>query len=153
MFKEFSYGAVIYKTEDEKILFLLVRSRRSGSWGFPKGHCEKGESPIETAKREIYEETGINEVKFDADFQKRDVYPIDGSLTENKGKRTQKHSVYFLALALTDAKKEPDEEIQDLQWFDFGAALEKLSFESQKETLKEANVKLGGKNGKSVIKK
>jgi tRNA nucleotidyltransferase (CCA-adding enzyme) len=153
MFKEFSYGAVVYKTEDGKILFLLVRSRRSGNWGFPKGHCEKGETPFETAKREIYEETGIRETEFDLEFQKRDVYLIDGSLPENKGKITQKHSVYFLALALTGAKQEPDEEIQEMQWFDFAAAVEKLSFGNQKETLKEAYKKLGGKNGKSVIKK
>jgi tRNA nucleotidyltransferase (CCA-adding enzyme) len=153
MFKEFSYGAVIYKIEDAKILFLLVRSRRNGRWGFPKGHCEKGESPAETAKREIYEETGINGIKFEPDFQKEDVYLIAGSLPENKGKATQKHSVYFLALALTQENKEPDEEIQELRWFDFDAALENLSFENQKKTLKEAYAKLGGKNGKSVIKK
>jgi len=143
MLKEFSYGAVVYKIKEETKLrgapfFMLVRSKRSGKWGFPKGHAEKGESPLETAKREVYEETGIREIEFIKYFQKKDVYLIDGSQPETKGKIVEKHSIYFLALALSEPEKKSDEEIEDLQWFDFNAALEKLSFESQKETLKEA---------------
>lgn len=38
---------------------LLVRGRRSGKWSFPKGHMEGSELALETAKRELYEETGI----------------------------------------------------------------------------------------------
>ena len=38
---------------------LLVQSY-SHKWGFPKGHCEDGESYYETAQREILEETGIH---------------------------------------------------------------------------------------------
>jgi 8-oxo-dGTP pyrophosphatase MutT (NUDIX family) len=147
MLKEFSYGAVVYKIEKRKLLFLLVRSARSGNWGFPKGHSEKGETPAETAKREIFEETGISEIEFAEGFQKQDVYLIEGSLPQTKGKITEKSSSYFLALALTEAEKKADDEIEDLKWLDFAAALEKLSFENQKETLKQAYKRLGGKNG------
>lgn len=37
---------------------LLVRYR-SGAWAFPKGHLEPGETPEQTAVREVREETGV----------------------------------------------------------------------------------------------
>jgi len=40
--------------------FLLVKGRQTGIWSFPKGHSIKGETPLECAKREIREETGIH---------------------------------------------------------------------------------------------
>ena len=39
---------------------LLVRGRRSLKWSFPKGHRELGETYLECAVRETYEETGID---------------------------------------------------------------------------------------------
>jgi 8-oxo-dGTP pyrophosphatase MutT (NUDIX family) len=38
---------------------LLVLGRSSGKWSFPKGHAYDSENPIECARRETYEETGI----------------------------------------------------------------------------------------------
>lgn len=39
--------------------WLLLRGRRSGEWGFPKGHQDPGEDLLTTALRETAEETGI----------------------------------------------------------------------------------------------
>jgi len=35
------------------------RGRRPGLWALPKGNIDPGETPAETAIREVYEETGI----------------------------------------------------------------------------------------------
>ena len=43
--------------------YLLVKGRQTGIWSFPKGHSTDGESSLECAKREIYEETGIQLVE------------------------------------------------------------------------------------------
>lgn len=42
---------------------VIVVNQRGVSWSLPKGHIEHGEDEIETAKREIYEETGIKELE------------------------------------------------------------------------------------------
>ena len=41
---------------------LVLVYQRNGMCGFPKGHVESGESVEETARREIYEETGIRDL-------------------------------------------------------------------------------------------
>ena len=49
-----SYG-VIGRNDEGKILMV---QEQKGHWGFPKGRKEKGEKPLETARRELFEETG-----------------------------------------------------------------------------------------------
>ncbi len=48
-------GGVVF---DARGQVLLVRYR-SGGWAFPKGHIEPGETPEQTARREVHEETGV----------------------------------------------------------------------------------------------
>ena len=50
------YGGIIKSSSTGK--YLLVKGH-TGKWSFPKGHREKGETPYDCAKREIYEETGL----------------------------------------------------------------------------------------------
>lgn len=38
---------------------VLLQHRKDGAWGLPGGLMELGESFIETAKREVFEETGL----------------------------------------------------------------------------------------------
>lgn len=37
----------------------MITSLRSGTWGFPKGMIDPGETPEETALKEAYEEAGL----------------------------------------------------------------------------------------------
>jgi len=58
-----------YKSCSEKVFgtisispdntILLVKGRRSNKWSFPKGHKKRGETYIECALRETFEEAGI----------------------------------------------------------------------------------------------
>jgi len=43
---------------------VLVVDQGGKSWSLPKGHIEKDEEILKTAKREIYEETGVSKLKF-----------------------------------------------------------------------------------------
>lgn len=53
-------GAVVWRQGPDTPLFLLVTaSGRRDEWVLPKGHIEKGESPVQAAGREVHEETGF----------------------------------------------------------------------------------------------
>lgn len=57
--REYSAGGLIF--DDQGRVAIIARHSRSGhlEWCLPKGHIEKGETPEQTAVREVHEETGI----------------------------------------------------------------------------------------------
>jgi len=55
-------GILIVKTKDGTTKYALVQGRYTGKWSFPKGHSLQGESPIDCSRREIAEETSIDEL-------------------------------------------------------------------------------------------
>ena len=56
--KQVVAGFVVYRRTSDGIKFLLLY-RRGNYWNFPKGHFEPGERSIDTALRELEEETGL----------------------------------------------------------------------------------------------
>jgi 8-oxo-dGTP pyrophosphatase MutT (NUDIX family) len=50
------YGCILI-TSDKKV--LIIKGRKTGKWSFPKGHANTGETQLQCANRETYEETGI----------------------------------------------------------------------------------------------
>ena len=54
--------AATYVKFGDKLLFLELSHNKSeaGAWGVPAGKLESNEEPIKAAKRELFEETGIN---------------------------------------------------------------------------------------------
>ncbi|MEX2249902.1 MAG: NUDIX hydrolase [Parvibaculum sp.] len=52
-------GAIPYAVIDGKVAVLLVTSRRTGRWIFPKGSLIDGLTPAEAAAREAFEEAGV----------------------------------------------------------------------------------------------
>jgi len=61
--EKLSCGAVLVRQTDDGWLTLMLRAYHN--WDFPKGLRESGEEPLEAALREIGEETGIVELRFD----------------------------------------------------------------------------------------
>ena len=58
MKKENSYGIIPLRFRHQWEVLLI--QHHSGHWSFPKGHAEAGEHPLQTAERELNEETGLS---------------------------------------------------------------------------------------------
>lgn len=93
-------GAVCYLKDGKHTLFLILRSSKHGEWGPPKGHASVGETEVETAARELYEEAGIRRARFAPGFREILKYTV-----EKKGTKHDKEVVYFLCELESDEIK------------------------------------------------
>ena len=104
-------GIVVFNDNDEILMICHIK----GHWGIPKGHVEANETEIETALREVLEETNI----------KVDI--IDGfktTITYNPKINTTKDVVFFIGKAINSDIKKQDEEIAVADFYNYIEALE-----------------------------
>ncbi|MFQ5975272.1 MAG: bis(5'-nucleosyl)-tetraphosphatase [Candidatus Hydrothermarchaeales archaeon] len=128
---ERSSGVVIFRKENGKREYLLLHYG-AGHWDLPKGHIEEGEDPKETAKRELKEETGIEEIIFCGDFQERIDYTF-------KKRRELVYKEVLFFLARTNKKTVTlSYEHKGFEWLNFKDALEKLTYKNAKDVLGKA---------------
>ena len=126
-----SCGIVVYRIQDNKKLFLLLKYPQ-GHIDLAKGHIEENETLLECAKRELEEETGIDDVEIIDGFFDNISYFYDQD--------DQKHykKVDFF-LGKTNYKDvQISHEHTDFMWLDFETALETLTFENAKTLLNSA---------------
>ena len=102
---EKSCGAIVYRKHHGNTEILLIKHINSGHWSFPKGHVEQGETEVETALREIKEETSLD-VLIDPTFRE--------TVTYFPRKDTQKVVVYFIAKAKTFDYVPQEDEIAEI---------------------------------------
>ena len=128
---EKSCGAVVVTRLNQELRYVIIRSL-AGDYGFPKGHCETGETEQETALREIWEETGLS-VRLDPEFRYVDEYPIPGR------PGVMKRIVYFLA-AYED--QQIRYQVEELSWaglMRYEEAMEAFQWESSRMILHAAS--------------
>lgn len=134
---ESSCGAVVYRDIKGEIRYLLIKNKRSAHWGFPKGHIEPGETKIETAKREVLEETGIH------------INIIDGFECISKYKirdRIEKKVSIFVGTTKDTSTIIQQEEIEDYIWLTYDRAMNLLKFDNDKNILSSAHTYLNDNN-------
>ena len=129
---EKSAGAIIFRRENGKIKYLLIKYGW-GHWEFPRGLIEKGESLEETAIREIEEETGLEKVEFVPGFKEWIKF-----FFKLKGKNVMKIATFLLAETKQKEVKLSSEH-KDYLWLEYEEALEKLTYKNSKGVLKQAN--------------
>ena len=131
MIEETSSGIVLFRKENEKILFLLLHYP-SGHWDFVKGKMEEGETPHETAIRETQEETGITDVEFLDNYEEWIQYNF-----QYQGELVQKKVVFFLGETKTKDITISHEHL-NFTWMDYTTAMEKTTFDNAKTVLSKA---------------
>ena len=136
MKRDLSFGAVVFRQHCGKREYLLVHHASGQHWDHPKGHPERGESPWETAKREVEEESGVL-------VSLRSGMRLEASWTLPSGQ--PKTVTYYLGEATGEGVTGgPEGEILNCQWCSFSQAMERITWESGKEVLKAAEEILNG---------
>ncbi|MEZ6086438.1 MAG: NUDIX domain-containing protein [Pirellulaceae bacterium] len=107
-------GYLVFREQPQR-QFLLMR--HADRWDLPKGHVDRGESILQTADRELREETGIRSSDFRRveDFLFQLQYQVKA---RKSGKLRQKKVSIFLAFLQRDVAITPTEH-PDFQWFDW----------------------------------
>ncbi|GAI26090.1 unnamed protein product, partial [marine sediment metagenome] len=124
-------------------VYYLLLHYEAGHWDFPKGHLEKGEEERETVRREVKEETGIEDIKIIKGFKEWMKYFFRSSYGLKKEEKEKaplifKTVTFYLAETKTREVKISFEHI-GYKWLPYEQALEQLTFKKAKEVLKKAN--------------
>lgn len=95
-------GVVILSKDNKKVLLVSHAAlRKRGEWGIPGGRPKGDETPLETAVREVREETGL-------ELEPKDLIRIPGIYTgvlkRESGEKTYSIDVFIARNFLSDLK-------------------------------------------------
>ncbi len=134
----FAAGVILFRRDDDRDRFLLLESARHGTWGFPKGHLEPGETLEQCAAREVQEETGGLRYDLVPEFREVTRYVV----AAHDGSQHNKEVTYFLARVVSGELAISKEHRQG-RWVDAAGALELLQHEDSRRLLRLATHRLG----------
>ncbi|KFI45860.1 ADP-ribose pyrophosphatase YjhB, NUDIX family [Bifidobacterium bohemicum] len=127
--REYSAGGLIF--DEHGRVALIARHSRNGhlEWCLPKGHIEKGETPEQTAVREVHEETGILGEIVDS------IATIDYWFT-GTSQRVHKLVHHFALRRIggeLTVEGDPDHEAEDAIWVNFDDLESVLSYPNERK--------------------
>ena len=126
-----SCGFIAFTRVGEENHYLIIKGLNNDV-GFPKGHVESGESEIETAVRELREETNI-EVDMLEGFRHEIEYKIP------RTRDVYKLTVYFLGKCRdVSTLKRQECEIKDARFVPYETARKILTFDEARQMLDAA---------------
>lgn len=137
MIREKTIGVITFRKEGRGIRYLLLH--HSGQyWNFPKGRQEKGEEELDSALRELEEETGIIKVKITDGFRDEYDYDFDTEIKGGTKEKIYKKAIFFIG-EVDDEKVKVSDEHLDYGWFDFETAMKRIFFQEGQDQLKRAH--------------
>ena len=125
--QERSAGGVVVRGEQA---IVIVPTRR-GAQGqkvlaLPKGHVDPGETPDQTALREVREETGVEVEMVEKLGDVRYFY-------QRSGRRIFKRVTFYLFEYLGGSLDDHDDEVEQARWMPLEEAVEALSYDGERE--------------------
>lgn len=130
--RETSAGGVVFRRGEAGPQYLLILDHH-GNWGFPKGHVEAGEHPVEAARREVREETGLDALVEHASL---------GTIRwffQLRGRLIHKFCHFFLFESPEGTPvPQADEGITTCAWYAGEQALATLTHQNAREVLEHA---------------
>ncbi|NYG36558.1 NUDIX hydrolase [Janibacter alkaliphilus] len=135
-------GVVVDVHEGEARIAVIARRNRAGrlEWCLPKGHIEGEETLVETAAREVAEETGI-EARVLIELGTIDYW------FATPDRRIHKFVHHYLLEAIggyLTIDNDPDHEAVDVAWLSLREAHRHLTFPNERRIAREAWQRLAG---------
>lgn len=132
-----SAGAIILREVKGKLKIALAQhARATKSWVLPKGHVEAGETIEQAALREVYEETGLDNVQLI-----KHLGTILRESTKSNGDVEQKTIHLFLAYAPGNgngrSQTPSDPRFIGVSWFSPQETIALLPYESERVFFRE----------------
>jgi 8-oxo-dGTP pyrophosphatase MutT (NUDIX family) len=121
----YAAGGVVWRDAPDGREVLLILRPKNQDWSLPKGHIEKGESWDAAAQREVKEETGYDTV-------------ITGfaGYTAYNVKSKPKVVFYWHMEPEGECEFEPNHEVLSYEWVSALEAVDRLTYEKDKELLR-----------------
>lgn len=133
------FGCVPVRYINAEHQVLLILHKKGGHWGLPKGGAEEGETPEQTALRELMEETGLMDCPLDTSRTYSETHVV-----EKDGVQIQKTvKFFFCTVPETEPVAIDRSEIIDYRWLPFPEAVGKATYEETRQILREAARDLG----------
>jgi 8-oxo-dGTP pyrophosphatase MutT (NUDIX family) len=140
--REFSAGGVLIRVVRGRPMVAAIRPRGkpAGLWALPKGQIDPGETPAETAIREVREETGVSGRLVEKLGDVRYVYAL-------RGERVFKVVSFFLLRAgrgrIGELEEEMRIEVAEARWLPLDEAPRLLAYGGEREMAAKALERLG----------
>lgn len=128
-----SAGGVICQKREGKMWVALIATKGGEVWGLPKGLVEKGEKPLQTALREVEEESGLQgEPVTDLGYI--------GYWYRNSTTKVLYHKFvhYYLLSHVGGDVTQHDWEVHEARWFPIEEAIERASYQNERGVLIKA---------------
>ncbi len=125
--REQSYGGVVVRGDE--VATIVPRGKRA--LALPKGGPESGESPEQTAEREVREETGLTATVRE---------PL-GDVTywyRRSGRRVRKTVSFFLLDYVGGSTDDHDHEVTEARWVPLQEARSALTYPGERDMVEEA---------------
>jgi 8-oxo-dGTP pyrophosphatase MutT (NUDIX family) len=126
--RETSYGGVVVRGEEVLVITPIGKRRVTG---LPKGGPNPGESPEQTAAREVREETGVTatvrEFLGDVSYWYR-----------RGGRRVYKTVHFYLCDFVSGSTEDHDHEVEEARWIPLAEAVSRLSYPGERALIERA---------------
>ncbi len=137
MFKEYSYWIVpIFQNLDWELQVLLIQNKWWWHRWFPKWHQEQWETPLQTAIRELQEETWLQIDKIQWQNILTEKY-IDYYTFQTQWKKIYKQVWYFIWYVQSQKVQIQQDEIINYQRIDINQAQDQLTHDWSKNILQQ----------------
>lgn len=123
--REPTSGGIVFRfTRDKKDIEILLIQDSKGRWTIPKGHIEPGETAKMTARREVEEETGLQNLSIlmwlgKIHFKYRRMDKLVLMTTQ----------IYLVQALDSHEQPTPEKWMKGIAWFSFNDALNAIEYE------------------------